>query len=273
MIKDNDFVSNNIDNDIDNNKEKVMDNKKYKKKVTINENNNKNINFNDDSYDDSEDEYDYKDIDMEEIHPYKQNNDFYFPWYEQACECAENVDLVRYTKVDNTGDCLFDSLIILSGLNVNIKELRDILKHSKTIDSCEDPEKVYTILDTESAWGNKDVIYIFSEDLNQNICVHIYDSKKNSQGKINITYAHFKTNDTDNYIHLNLKASHYTPLLKIDEIDNYNIESGIKEIVKTIKANKNYKIPTINPECNASNNREIRPRRKPPWRDNGIEML
>ena len=93
MIKENDFSSKNIENNLG----KVKENNKYNKKVTINENNNKNIIFNENIYDDTEDKFDYKGTEIEEIHPYKQNNDFYFPWYEQACECAENLNLIRYT--------------------------------------------------------------------------------------------------------------------------------------------------------------------------------
>ena len=263
-----------VNNDkLNKNKNMVISNENnlLKKNVIINEENNEEIIIDEVDYDTYDSTEENSDMEIEEIHP---GNDFYFPWYVQAHACAENIDLVRYTKVDNTGDCLFDSLIILTGLNLNIKELRNMLKQSETIELCEKPEQAYAILNTNKAWGNKDIIYIFSENLSQNICVHIYDDKKNNQGNTNITYAHFKANDTDDYIHLHLKSSHYTPLLKIDEIENYdNIDPEFKEIIIEIKANKNYEVPKIVVDSNEKFDKGTRPRRKPPWKNNDTETL
>ena len=73
---------------------------------------------------------------------------------------------------------------------MNLRELRDLLKNSPTLQKCEDPERTYSILNKDGEFGNKDVLYIFSEDLNQNICVHVYDSKKDVRGNVRITYIH-----------------------------------------------------------------------------------
>ena len=243
-----------------------------KKKVTINENDNKKIIYNKEFNEvmvDENDEIENGDIGSNEV---EHNNDFYFPWYVQAGNCAENTNLVRYTKVNNTGDCLFHSLIILTGLNLDSNELRNILKQSQTLQLCEKPNETFSILNTKSAWGNKDIIYIFSRDLDQNICVHIYDSKKNDKGEVNITYVHFKANESNNYIHLHLKASHYTPLLKIQEIDYYDIDSNTKELIRNLCPNDIPISPTIPDTSRQVISSEIRPRRKPPWPDDNANF-
>ena len=105
-------------------------NEMNKKKVTINENDNKKIIYNKEINEviiDENEENENGYIDSDKV---EHNNDFYYPWYVQAGNCAENTNVVRYTKVNNTDDCLFHSFIILAGLNLDSNELRNILKQS-----------------------------------------------------------------------------------------------------------------------------------------------
>ena len=58
--------------------------------------------------------------------------------YNPARNCAEmSKKYKRILSIDDTGDCLFHSLLILIGSKMSFKELRDKLKKIKYLQYCE----------------------------------------------------------------------------------------------------------------------------------------
>ena len=62
---------------------------------------------------------------------------------------------------------------------------------------CSERKKVEKNFSTPNAWGNSEVLYVFSETHDTNICVHVYNSTDKR-----INYAHYKANERREFIHL-----------------------------------------------------------------------
>ena len=142
-----------------------------------------------------------------------------YKWYSEADHCSEKIKLKRFKKIDNTGDCLFHSLIVAAQLKMNIKELKRRLRKSLILPLYKHQEKAYSILSTPKAWADRNIIYIFSQKFKKNICVHVRDDKYKNNNEIKISYVHYICNKNNEFIHLHLQDNHYTPLLKESKYD------------------------------------------------------
>lgn len=76
---------------------------------------------------------------------------------------------------------------------------------------CSERSEVEKILSTPNTWRNSEVLYVFSEIYDNNVCVHIHNSKHQR-----VDYAHYEANQEKEFIHLKLKNAHYTPLFLTD---------------------------------------------------------
>ena len=111
----------------------------------------------------------------------------------QVDECAqENEEFYKPINVPEDGDCLFNSLIYLLKSRLSVKEFKEKLLNSPQFVYCEFPENTKHILETNKAWGDSDVIFLFASEYNKNVCVHLHSSQPDEHGNDRVTYAHFK---------------------------------------------------------------------------------
>ena len=146
------------------------------------------------------------------------------PLYTQHNECAEkDIQFVEYKNIPSDDNCLFASLLMLINNSMTIDTFKRSLLRSAAIKLCSDKIEVEKILSTPKAWGNSEVLFVFSETYDTNVCVHIYNSEDKR-----VNYAHYKANERKEFIHLKLKNAHFTPLLPANLNDknmiNYILE-------------------------------------------------
>ena len=108
------------------------------------------------------------------------------------------------------GNCLFDSLIKITGLKMTAVDLRNKLLDSPALADCGDPYRACLILSSQSEYGDAETVYIFFRMYKRNICVHLHSRDR-------VWYLNYKNNEENEYIHLHLKGLHFTPYLPIEE--------------------------------------------------------
>ena len=148
------------------------------------------------------------------------------------------------------------------------------------INNCESPKDIRYILETDKEWGNSDAIFLFANIFKVNVCVHVWGTDGNGQNRV--TFAHCIENPGCEFVHLNLKEKHYTPLIpkrdersriklkcieknnnyKNSENTSYRVDVPISEQTKFGKGDEIYKRSKIN-----SKEAKVRPPREPPWCD------
>ena len=99
-------------------------------------------------------------------------------YVESKARTEPNEKFERDMSIDNTGECLFHSLLVHMGSDLNFREFRNILISSEFLQLCENPEEAQYILSRQREWGNADILFIFSRKFRVNICVYMEDSKK-----------------------------------------------------------------------------------------------
>lgn len=140
-----------------------------------------------------------------------------FRIYEESHECiTPKVILHRNTDIPGDGNCLFHSLIRVLQLQISTCDLRRQLRDSSYLNSCHNPQEAYKILSSNNEYGDLDCLYLFAIIYNQNICVHYHYFNVISKNE-DTRFCHFKANDTNNWIHLDLREQHFTPYLSDDE--------------------------------------------------------
>ena len=128
---------------------------------------------------------------------------------QEKSQCAQpHLRLRQFKDIPSVprGNCLFDSLIKITGLKMTAIELRNILLESPALADCGDPYGACSILSSQNEYGDADSVYIFSRTYKRNICVHLHSRDR-------VWHLHYKNNEENNYIHLHLKGLHFTPYL------------------------------------------------------------
>ena len=95
--------------------------------------------------------------------------------YIGANECSEKVKkFERITNIDNNGDCLFESLLVLTNSKMSVRELKNKLLKIPALEKCADINKARYILSTDKEWGAADIIYIYAQTYKVKVCVHLH---------------------------------------------------------------------------------------------------
>ena len=105
------------------------------------------------------------------------------------------------------------------------------MKNSPFLNSVNDINVVVDILKTSFAYGNSDVIYLFSKTFRTNVCIHVIN---NTDDRTN--YAYFKAESSHTFLHLKLHNQHYTPLVTISEKNHHD---RIEDISKNLYHHEN----------------------------------
>ena len=160
--------------------------------------------------------------------------------YEGAEECSEKEkQFYRETNINGDGNCLFESLILLINSNMSVKELKNKLLNSTAVERCVEVEKTKHILKTDNEYGETDCIFVFTQTYKINVCVHVYSNEEDAQSIDRVTYVHFVTDEVTEFIHLQLKNTHYTSLIPVKQKF---------QLPQKIKCSAEKKVPKINKE-------------------------
>ena len=92
--------------------------------------------------------------------------------YEEKPQCAQpHMRLRQFKDIPSVprGNCLFDSLIKITGLKMTAIELRNKLLESPALADCGDPYGACLILSSQNEYGDADSVYIFSRTYKRNI--------------------------------------------------------------------------------------------------------
>ena len=106
-------------------------------------------------------------------------------------------------------------------LQISPKNLCNKLLHSAYLRNCTEPTTAISNLQSDSDYADYNCLFIFSRDYNQNICVHFH--YLDNTGKEQITFCHYKVNNTQHFIHLHLANVHYTPYVKYEQLISENV--------------------------------------------------
>lgn len=83
--------------------------------------------------------------------------------------------------------------------------------------TCTDPPTARSILCSDFEYADYNCIFIFSREYHLNICVHFYYINVNTNEE-EVSFCHYKVNNTQNFIHLHLLNQHFTPYIETDRI-------------------------------------------------------
>ena len=133
--------------------------------------------------------------------------------YEEKSQCAQpHLRLRQITDIPSVpkGNCLFDSLIKVTGLKITAIELRNKLLDSPALADCGDLYGACMILSSQNEYRDADSVYIFSRTYKRNICIHLHSRDK-------VWYLHYRNNEESEYVHQYLEGLHFRPYLPIEE--------------------------------------------------------
>ena len=108
------------------------------------------------------------------------------------------------------GNCLFDSLIKITGLKIIAIELRNKLLDSPALADCGDPNGACLILSSQNEYVDADTVYIYPALIKE---IYAFTFTVG----IEFGTCIIETTKKNEYIHLYLKLLHFTPYLPTEE--------------------------------------------------------